>query len=153
MTHRGPFQPRTFCDSVILWSIGSFIWTRGRNYLLWGWQSTPLPLHTSTSQRDCAISFSGDIQNPSGCGPVQPGLYDPALAGVWTTWSPEVPSKLCHSVILWLMKICIKVKSSSFTFSVSLKIEGVQCDESFNGFLFGLLLSLIGHCSCEKPLT
>ena len=27
------------------------------------------------------VSFSGDTQNPSGWGPVQPALGDPALAG------------------------------------------------------------------------
>ena len=26
------------------------------------------------AQRSCRFSFSGDIQNPSGCGPVQPAL-------------------------------------------------------------------------------
>ena len=28
----------------------------------------------------CGVSFSGDIQNPPGRGPVQPALGDPALA-------------------------------------------------------------------------
>jgi len=30
------------------------------------------------------MQFSGDIQNPPGCGPVQAALGDPALAGGWT---------------------------------------------------------------------
>jgi len=30
------------------------------------------------------FSFSGDIQDPPGQGPVQPALCDPALAGGWT---------------------------------------------------------------------
>jgi len=32
-------------------------------------------------QRSCGVSFSGDIQDPPGRGPVQPALGDPALAG------------------------------------------------------------------------
>jgi len=34
------------------------------------------------AQGDCGVSFSGDIQDPPGHGPVQPGLGDPASAGV-----------------------------------------------------------------------
>ena len=33
------------------------------------------------AQRGCGFSFSGDIQDPPGQGPVQPALGDPALAG------------------------------------------------------------------------
>ena len=29
----------------------------------------------------CGVSFSGDIQDPPGQGPVQPAVGDPALAG------------------------------------------------------------------------
>jgi len=32
-------------------------------------------------QRDRGFSFSGDIQDPPGCGPVQPAVGDPAWAG------------------------------------------------------------------------
>ena len=33
------------------------------------------------AQRGCGFSFSGDIQDPPGQGPMQPALGDPALAG------------------------------------------------------------------------
>ena len=33
------------------------------------------------AQGGCGVSFSGDIQNPPGCCPVQPAVGDPALAG------------------------------------------------------------------------
>jgi len=33
------------------------------------------------AQKGCGVSFSGDIQNPPGGGPVQPALGDPAFAG------------------------------------------------------------------------
>jgi len=33
------------------------------------------------AQGGCGVSSSGDIQNPSGCGPVQPAIGDPGLAG------------------------------------------------------------------------
>jgi len=35
-------------------------------------------------QGGCGVSFSGDIRIPSGQGPVQPALGDPAWAGGWT---------------------------------------------------------------------
>jgi len=36
MTHRGPFQPRTFCDSVILWFTGRLCsWTGVFIYVWW----------------------------------------------------------------------------------------------------------------------
>ena len=34
-----------------------------------------------TAQGGCGVSFSGDIQDPPGQGPVQPAVGDPALAG------------------------------------------------------------------------
>ena len=33
------------------------------------------------AQGGCGVSFSGDIQEPPGQGPVQPAVGDPALAG------------------------------------------------------------------------
>jgi len=33
------------------------------------------------AQKGCGVSFSGDIQDPPGQGPVQPAVGDPALAG------------------------------------------------------------------------
>jgi len=33
------------------------------------------------AQEGCGVSFSGDIQDPPGQGPVQPAVGDPALAG------------------------------------------------------------------------
>jgi len=33
------------------------------------------------AQEGCGVSFSGDIQDPPGQGPVQPALGDPAWAG------------------------------------------------------------------------
>ena len=53
------------------------------------------------AQGGCGVSFSGDIQDPPGQGPVQPALGDPALAGGWTGWPTEVPSNPDHPVILW----------------------------------------------------
>jgi len=32
----------------------------------------------------CGVSFSGDIQDPPGQGPLQPTVGDPAWAGGWT---------------------------------------------------------------------
>jgi len=36
------------------------------------------------AQGGCGDSFSGDIQDPPGQGPVQPAVGDPASAGGWT---------------------------------------------------------------------
>ena len=33
------------------------------------------------AQGGCGVSFSGDIQDPPGCSPVQPAVADPASAG------------------------------------------------------------------------
>ena len=35
------------------------------------------------AQGGCGVSFSGDISDPSGRGPVQPAVGDPAWAGGW----------------------------------------------------------------------
>ena len=55
------------------------------------------------AQGGCGVSFSGDIQDLSGRGPVQPALGDPALArGLdWVTHrGPFQPQAFCDSVIL-----------------------------------------------------
>ena len=44
------------------------------------------------AQGGCGVSFSGDIQDPPGRGPVQPALSDPASAGGWAGWPTEFPS-------------------------------------------------------------
>jgi len=36
------------------------------------------------AQRGCGVSFSGDIPDPPGQGPLQPAVGDPASAGGWT---------------------------------------------------------------------
>jgi len=52
------------------------------------------------AQGGCGVSFSGDIPDPPGRGPVQPALGDPASAG-WLDWvTTEVPSNPHHAVIL-----------------------------------------------------
>jgi len=55
------------------------------------------------AQGGCGVSFSGDIQDPPGWGPVRPALGDPALAG-WLdqmiTGGPFQPLPFCDSVIL-----------------------------------------------------
>ena len=54
------------------------------------------------AQGGCGVSFSGDIPNPPGQGPVQPAVGDPALAGGldWVTHrGPFQPPTLCDSVI------------------------------------------------------
>jgi len=43
------------------------------------------------AQRGCGFSFSGDIQNPPGQGPVQPAVGDPALAGRLDYMIPRGP--------------------------------------------------------------
>ena len=53
------------------------------------------------AQGGCGVSFSGDVQDPPGQGPVQPTVGDPASAGVWTGWPTEVPSNPYHAVMLW----------------------------------------------------
>jgi len=64
------------------------------------------------AQRDCGVSFSGDIQDPPGQGPVQPALGDPALAGGldWMTHrGPFQPLPFCDSVILFTKEVRIGV--------------------------------------------
>jgi len=53
------------------------------------------------AQRGCGFSFSGDIKDLSGQGPVQPAVGDPALAG-GADWviprGPFQPLPFCDSV-------------------------------------------------------
>ena len=55
----------------------------------------------------CGFSFSGDIQNLPGQGPVQPALGDPASAGglEWGTHrGPFQPRTFCDSVsFVWML--------------------------------------------------
>ena len=53
------------------------------------------------AQRGCGVSLSGDIQDLSGQGPVQPAVGDPASAGGvdWTIpRGPFQPRTFCDSV-------------------------------------------------------
>ena len=55
------------------------------------------------AQGGCGVSFSGDIPDPPGQGPVQPAVGDPALAGgldLMTHRGPFQPLLFCDSVIL-----------------------------------------------------
>jgi len=55
------------------------------------------------AQGGCGVSFSGDIQNAPGRGPVQPAVGDPASAGgldEMTHRGPFQPLPFCDSVIL-----------------------------------------------------
>ena len=58
------------------------------------------------AQRGCGVSFSGDIQDPPGQGPVQPAVGDPALAGRSDQIIPRgsfQPLPFCDSVIVYLL--------------------------------------------------
>jgi len=56
----------------------------------------------------CGVSFSGDIKNLLGSSHLQCAPRNLLLAGVWTMWSPEFPSNLYSSVILFcLCNLCI----------------------------------------------
>ena len=53
------------------------------------------------AQGGCGVSFSGDIQDPPGQGPVQPAVGDPAWAGGldWVTHrGPFQPLLFCDSM-------------------------------------------------------
>jgi len=65
------------------------------------------------AQRDCGFSFSGDIQDPPGHSPVQPGLGDPALEGGLDQLIPRGPFQplpFCDSMILTLFKVHFKIR-------------------------------------------
>jgi len=46
------------------------------------WLVFDLSAMTQAAQGGCGVSFSGDIQDPSGQGPLQPAVGDRALEGV-----------------------------------------------------------------------
>jgi len=55
------------------------------------------------AQGGCRVSFSGDIQDPPGQGPLQAAVGDPASAGgldQMTHRGPFQPRPFCDSVIL-----------------------------------------------------
>ena len=59
------------------------------------------------AQGGCGVSFSGDIQDPPGQGPLQPPVGDPALAGgldLMTHRGAFQPLPFCDSVILWYLE-------------------------------------------------
>ena len=69
--------------------------------------SAPGPFSTvracRAAQEGCRVSFSGDIRDPPGQGPVQPAVGDPASTGGldWVTHrGPCQPLPFCDSVIL-----------------------------------------------------
>jgi len=69
------------------------------------------------AQGGCGVSFSGDIQDPPGQGPVQPAVGDPASAGgldYMTHRGPFQPLLFCDSVILTAVLDCVFVLNSSF---------------------------------------
>ena len=51
------------------------------------------------AQGGCGVSFSGDIQDPPGQGPLQPAVGDPALAGGFGLDEPQ--RSLPTPTILW----------------------------------------------------
>ena len=86
------------------------------------------------AQGSCGDSFSGDIQDPPGQGPLQPTVGDPASAGGldWVTHrGPFQPRTFCDSVILW---------SRIFSLELHLLYEVRQ---GWEGDLHALL-----HCLC-----
>jgi len=62
------------------------------------------------AQRGCGVSFSGDIQNPPGQGPVQPALCDPALAGGLDQTIPRgpFPPLLFCDFVIWISIIVMR---------------------------------------------
>ena len=69
------------------------------------------------AQGVCGVSFSGDIQDLPGQGPVQPAVGDPASAGEleWVTHrGPFQPLPLCDSMISSNEQLDINQKTMSF---------------------------------------
>jgi len=79
------------------------VWLHGEKRqkdLGWDSWSTVTVSLEQAAQGGCGVSFSGDIQEPPGQGPVQPAVGDPALAGGLDWVTTEVPSNPYYCVIL-----------------------------------------------------
>jgi len=76
------------------WNTGISIWTWERIFSLWGWQSTG----TGCPMRLWSLLWR--CSKPARKLPCASSCREPALAGAWGGWSPEVPSRPQHSVIL-----------------------------------------------------
>jgi len=94
----------------------------------------------------CGVSFPGDIQDPPGCLPVQPGLGSLRWQGGWTNWSLENPSRPYNSVILSLMHLWLH-----FWFS-SLSLNLVCADSSSSWSLFEFPLISVHQRQMSKIL-
>lgn len=76
-------------------------------------------------QKDCAVSFSGDIQNPPGHDLEKPALDKPALAEGWTRWLPKGLSNPNHSVTLWFHGfVIVWIDGTLFYFNVENRHTG-----------------------------
>jgi len=79
VTHRGPFQPRPFWDSVIKLFQGRFRLDVRIKFLYWksGWALD------QAAQGSGAVPIPGGVQNPCGCGTSGHGLAGTVVSGWW----------------------------------------------------------------------